>query len=88
MASAKRQKRRTMGGKAMRDPLTEPRPGDVVIKLAGKKLRAARRWVLRIDDKSVLYRNYKTGYTSKVALKSWREWCRGAEVIRTAEGGV
>ena len=67
----------------MRDPLTDPQPGDVV-ESRGRQLHVH----YRIDDHLYLGRFTSAGVSRGICgapLSQWQEQCSGARVIQRAE---
>jgi hypothetical protein len=66
-----------------RDPRTDPRPGDVVkVETIGVAL------VTSYDSNQVVWFVTQHGRAGWMPRKDWRKFCKCAEVIHTAEGGV
>lgn len=64
----------------MRDPRTDPWPGDVVEKI-GKRYVPVRRFVLRREGMKVYFQS--EGKTSELEawLSTWMEWCGDSSVL-------
>lgn len=67
-----------------RSALTDPQPGDVVVKICGNARKVTRRKVLQRMP-FIVYEDTKTHHRSAVTIRTWRSWCRGAEVLHVAE---
>jgi hypothetical protein len=63
----------------MRNPLSDPRPGDVVRK--GKRQRS----VYARRGNEVYYTTESSGLIRNCWITTWCDWCRGSEVLHVAE---
>ena len=66
----------------MRDPRKDPRPGDVVRKGAFTRQALSRRGERFAMD---YYDQARDKVVRMIALKTWKTWARGAEVLHVAE---
>lgn len=65
---------------SQRDPLTDPRAGDVVRKFAGGE-----RHVQKVEGGDIFYSRFSSGALRRCWISTWRDWCRGAEVVKAAD---
>lgn len=71
-----------------RDPRTDPQPGDVLRKVSFHSETFAEITVTRVGRGVVIFRNTNAGLAGGFYLAQFRKWARGAEVVKTGDGGT